>query len=57
MIQEIWIDIPPDTTIVGVRTEGNRACVVYETNPQVRQIGFLRSYETADDEQNDDDDE
>lgn len=33
MKHEIWIDIPQGSELVGTKTDGDRVCIIYETNP------------------------
>ena len=50
---EIQVCIPPGCRLVGCKTDGDIAVVIFEdaSGPEIRQIGFLREHtgETADD--------
>ena len=43
---EIQVCIPPDCRLVGCKTDGDIAVVIFEdtSGPEIRQIGFVREY-------------
>lgn len=54
MRHEIWIDIPQGSELVGTKTDGDRVCIIYETNPNYRPIGYCL-HEVEDEEYEDED--
>lgn len=50
MIQELRIALDEGKTLLGVRTEGNIAVLLYEEEVVVRQIGFVQSYQLDEEE-------
>ncbi len=52
MKHEIWIDIPQGSELVGTKTNGDRVCIIYETNPNYRPIGYcLHEVEDKDEDE------
>lgn len=46
---EIRVEVPADCRLVGVRTDGDVAVIIYEPIQNVRQIGYIQ-YPEADNE-------
>lgn len=46
---EIRVEVPADCRLVGIRTDGDVAVIIYEPIQSVRQIGFI-NYPEPDDE-------
>ena len=53
MIQELRIALDEGKTLLGVRTEGNIAVLLYEEEVVVRQIGFVQGYQLEEDDEED----
>lgn len=53
MIQELRIALDEGKTLLGVRTEGNIAVLLYEEEVVVRQIGFVQGYQLEEEEEDD----
>ena len=52
---EIRVEVPADCRLVGVRTDGDVAVIIYEPIQDVRQIGFIH-YPEPNDENEDEPD-
>lgn len=51
MTKELRIALDDSKTLVGVRTEGNVAILLYEEYIEVRPIGFVHSYQMDDEDE------
>lgn len=54
--KEIRVEVPADCRLVGVRTDGDVAIVIYEPIQNIRQIGFIQYPEPTDDNDDEPDD-
>ena len=52
---EIRVEVPADCRLVGIRTDGDVAVIIYEPIQSVRQIGFIH-YPEPNDENEDEPD-
>lgn len=57
MIQELRIALDEGKTLLGVRTEGNIAVLLYEEEVVVRQIGFVQGYQLEEEEDEEDEED
>ena len=52
---EIRVEVPADCRLVGVKTDGDIAIIIYEPIQNVRQIGFVYCPETGDESEDETD--
>ena len=52
---EIRFEVPADCRLVGIRTDGDVAVIIYEPIQSVRQIGFINYPEPNDESENEPD--
>lgn len=51
MTKELRVALDDSKTLVGVRTEGNVAILLYEECIEIRPIGFVHSYQIDDEDE------
>lgn len=49
------VEVPADCRLVGIRTDGDVAVIIYEPIQSVRQIGFINYPEPNDESENEPD--